>query len=180
MSVLDSILSVMSGGFTGLIGTAVQGYYTYKSKQLDIDLEKSKAANEIALRNIDVQIQATEWASRTQIAQITTDGEVDKTDAVSLAASYTQEPTQYSEKTLLGHSQEWVMVFLDAFKAVIRPGLTVYLCAITTMVYIQTRGLIKVDVGDSFVLLQKLVDTILYLTTTCVLWWFGSRNKVKK
>ncbi len=180
MSILDSVLSVISGGATGLIGTAVQGYYTYQSKKLDIDLEKSKAANEIELRKIDIQLQAAEWASRTQIAEVTAQGETDKADAQALAASYLNEPQQYTEKTLLTHAQNWIFVFLDAFKAVIRPGLTIYLCAITTMIYIQTRGLIKTDVGDSFALLQKLVDTILYLTTTCVLWWFGSRNKVKK
>ncbi len=26
-------------------------------------------------------------------------------------------------------------------------------------------------------LIQMVVGTILYLTTTCVLWWFGTRNK---
>ncbi len=179
MSILDSILSIASGGITGLVGTAVQGYYTYKSKQLDIDLEKTKAQNEIELRKIDIQMQTAEWASRTQIAEITTQGEVDKADTQALVASY-NEPVQYSEKTLLTHAQEWVMVGLDALRAIIRPGLTLYLCAITTMIYIQTKGLINSNSGDSFALLTKLIDTVLYLTTTCVLWWFGSRNKVKK
>ncbi len=179
MSILDSVLSVMSGGITGLVGTALQGYYTYKSKQLDIDLEKNKAANEIELRKIDIQMQAQEWASRTQIAEITAQGETDKADANALIASY-NEPQQYSEKSMLSHTQEWVMVGLDALKAIIRPGLTVYLCAITTMIYLQTRAMIGDNTGDSFAVLQKLIDTVLYLTTTCVLWWFGSRNKVKK
>ena len=179
MSILESVLSVFSGGLTGLVGTALQSYYTYKSKQLDIDLEKNKAANEIELRKIDIQMQAAEWASRTQIAQITADGETDKADAAILAASYLTEPQQYSEKSLLSHSQEWVMVFLDAFKAIIRPSLTVYLCILTSLIYAQTRGLITTNQSDSFALLQKLVDTILYLTTTCILWYFGSRNKVK-
>ncbi len=179
MSILDSILSIASGGITGLVGTAVQGYYTYKSKQLDIDLEKTKAQNEIELRKIDIQMQTAEWASRTQIAEITTQGEVDKADAQALVASY-NEPVQYSEKTLLTHAQEWVMVGLDAFKAVIRPSLTVYLCVLTSLIYVQTRGLITSNQVDSFAVLQKLIDTILYLTTTCILWYFGSRNKVKQ
>ena len=179
MSILDSILSVVSGGATGLIGTAVQSVFQYKTKALEIDLEKQKGINELEKQKLDIQMAAQEWASRTQIATITTQGEVDKADAATLAASYSLEPQQYSEKSLLTHAQNWLFVFLDTFRAIIRPGLTVYLCAITTMIYIQTRGLITANQGDSFGLLEKLVNTVLYLTTTCVLWYFGSRNRSK-
>lgn len=178
MSVLDSVLSVLSGGATGLIGTAIQSIYQYKTRQLDIDLEKTKAANELEKQKLDIQMQAQEWASRTQIATITTQGEVDQADAATLGASYQLEPQQYSEKTLLTHAQNWIFVFIDALRAVIRPGLTVYLCAVTTMIYMQTRGLITTNQVDSFALLEKLVNTILYVTTTVILWYFGSRNKV--
>src|ERR1700686_285963 len=104
MSILDSVLSVVSGGATGLIGTAVQSIYQYKSKQLDIDLAKQQGQNELEKQKLDIQMQAQEWGRRTQIAQVTTQGEVDKADAASLAASYETEPQQYSEKSLLTHS----------------------------------------------------------------------------
>lgn len=178
MALLDSLLSVASGGITGLIGTAVQGFYQYKSKQLDIQLEQSKFSHELEQRKLDAEIMEKEYAARTQIAEVNANAEVDKADAAALAASY-NEPARYSEPTLLTHTQNWVMVALDGLRAIIRPGLTIYLCAITTMIYVQTRGLINGDPGDSFALLTKLIDTILYLTTTCVLWWFGSRNKTK-
>jgi hypothetical protein len=180
MSVLDSVLSVLSGGATGLIGTALQSVYQYKTRKLDIELEKSKAANELEQRKLDIEMQKQEWASRTQIAQITTAGEVDKADAETLAASYQLEPQQYSEKSLLSHGQEWVMVLLDAIRAIIRPGLTIYLCVLTSLIYFQTRGLIQTNQGDSFALLEKLVNTILYLFTTIVCWYFGTRNKNSK
>lgn len=178
MDILGAVTSILGGGITGLAGTVIQSVYTYKSKQLDIDLEKTKAANEIVERKLDAEIMAQEWAAKTQVATITAQSETDKADAAALAASY-NEPAQYSEKTLLTHAQNWVMVFLDALRAIIRPGLTIYLCAVTTMIYIQTRSLITGNPTDSFALLEKLVDTILYLTTTCILWWFGSRNKTK-
>lgn len=177
MSILDSILSVVSGGATGLIGTAVQSIYQYKTRQLDIDLEKTKAANEIEKQKLDIEMQKQEWASRTQIAQVTTQGEVDKADAAALVASYDMEPQQYSEKSLLTHGQEWIMVLLDALRGIIRPGLTIYLCVVVSLIYFQTRGLIDTNQGDAFALLEKLVNTILYVTTSVILWWFGSRNK---
>lgn len=177
MSVLDSVLSVLSGGATGLIGTALQSIYQYKTRQLDIELEKSKAVNEIEMRKLDIEQTKQEWANRTQIAEITANGEVDKADAATLAASYQLEPQQYSEKTLLSHGQEWIMVLLDAIRAIIRPGLAIYLCVLTSLIYFQTRGLIQTNQGDSFALLEKLVNTILYLFVTIVCWYFGTRNK---
>jgi hypothetical protein len=177
MSILDSILSVVSGGATGLIGTAVQSYFQFQTRKLDIDLEKTKGANELAKQELDIKMQAQEWASRTQIAQVTTQGEVDKADAASLVASFSTEPQQYSEKSLLTHGQEWIMVLLDALRGIIRPGLTIYLCVVVSLIYFQTRGLIPSNQGDSFALLEKLVNTILYVTTSVILWWFGSRNK---
>jgi hypothetical protein len=179
MNVLDMVTSIFGGGITGLIGTALQSIYQYKTKQLEIDLEKQKGLNELEQRKLDIQMQAQEWASRTQIAQITTQGETDKADAEALAESYKTEPVQYSEKSLLTHAQNWILVFLDAFRAIIRPGLTVYLCAITTLIYHQTRSLLANNSMDSFGLLERLVNTILYLTTSVVLWWFGSRNTSK-
>ena len=181
MSVLDSVLSVLSGGFTGILGTAVSAVATYQSKKLDIELEKQKSADEIAMRKLDIEAQAAEIAAQAQIAQIQTQGEVDKADDEALAKSYELEPQQYSEKTLLTHTQNWLFVLVDTFKALIRPSLTVYLCAIVTIIYMQTRGLINTNQGDSFALLEKLINTILYVTTTVILWWFGSRaNKNSK
>jgi hypothetical protein len=180
MSIIDSVLSVLSGGATGLIGTAIQSVYQYQTRKLDIDLEKQKGLNEIEQRKLDIEQTKQEWASRTQIAQITTAGEVDKADAETLAASYQLEPQQYSEKSLLTHGQEWVMVLLDALRAIIRPGLTIYLCILVSLIYFETRGLIDTQQQNSFALLEKLVNTILYIFTTCTLWYFGSRNKSKQ
>jgi hypothetical protein len=180
MSILDTLLSVASGGVTGLVGTAVQSIFQYQSKKLDIELEKQKGLNELEERKLDIQMQAQEWASRTQIAQVTAQGEVDKADAETLAESYKLEPQQYSEKSLLTHMQNWLFVLVDTFKALIRPSLTVYLCTIVTIIYIQTRGLINTNQSDSFALLEKLINTILYITTSVILWWFGSRGTKSK
>jgi hypothetical protein len=182
VSILDSLLSVASGGITGLIGTAVQGYYTYKSKQLDIQLEQSKFSHELEQRKLDAVIMEKEYAARTQIADITATAEVDKADAAALAASYATEPQQYSEKSLLTHAQNWILVLLDAFRAVIRPSLTLYLCAITTVIYLQARALLGTDLPSDIAagLVTKIIDTILFLTVTAVTWWYGSRAHGKK
>lgn len=73
------------------------------------------------------------------------------------------------------------LVALDVLRGVIRPGLTVYLCAITTLVYLEARGILaaagaSLNPTQALAVHDLIVSTILYLTTTTVLWWFGTRN----
>lgn len=179
MDVLSALTSIFAGGVTGLAGTVIQNVYQYKSKQLDLEATKQKAQIELEQRKLDLEIAKQEAASKIEVANVEAESIVAQADDKALEASYALEPQQYAEKSLLTHAQNWILVLLDALRAIIRPGLTVYLCAITTLIYVQTRSLIAGNPGDSFVLLGKLVDTILFLTTTVVLWYFGSRNKGK-
>ena len=181
MSILDSLLSLASGGVTGLIGTAIGGYYTYQSKKLDIELEKTKLANEIELKKADAAIMQQEWAARTQIAQTTADAQVEAEDAKGFAASLTSEPQRYATGSLTT-TQNWLMVFLDFFRGIIRPSMTLYLTILTTIIYLQARQILGggMSAEQATGLVGKIIDTVLYLTSTVTLWWFGSRVHDKK
>ena len=174
--------SILSGGMTGLFGIAVQRFADYKNKQLDIDAAKLKYAHEVDLRRVDAEIMAEEWAGRTRVADIEATGREAVASEASFAASFQMEPLRYSEAVKPSGGQSWVLVFLDFIRGIVRPMLTVYLCVLTTLVYFQARDLFNSSAMDSDPLeaveiLQQVVGTILYLTTTCVLWWFGTRNK---
>ena len=175
MDILGVVTSILGGGVTGLAGTVIQNVYSYKSKKLDIELEKTRHANELEQRRLDAEVMKQEWAARTQIAEVTAQGEVDKADAESFAKSYELEPERYSNPSMLTCAQNWLLVLLDVLRAVIRPGLCIYLSVLTTLIYLQTRALIPLNQAGSFDLLEKLVGTILYLFTTIVLWYYGSR-----
>lgn len=172
--------SIFSGGATGLLGVIFQRFADYKNKQLDMQLENQRAANELLLKQAEAEIMKQEWAARTQVAQIEGDTAKDVAASQAFAASFQMEPQRYSEATKLTYGQQWVMVLLDVFRGFIRPALTVYLCALTTMVYFQARALLgkeDLDIEQALELDKMIVGTILYLTTTIVLWWFGTRNK---
>ncbi len=171
--------SILGGGVTGILGVVVQRFADFKNKQLDLQLSKQKFDQEIKLREIDYKIMAQEWASRTQIADIEATGREAVADAHGFAASFI-EPVKYSEKVRPSRSQGWVLVVLDFVRGMVRPSLTIYLCVITTLMYIHARDYIGGDslvIEDAFELLKLIIGTVLYLTTTCVLWWFGTRNK---
>lgn len=174
--------SIFAGGATGIIGVIAQRWFDHKNRQLDKELERQRQDHELAMRDKDAAIMAQEWAGRTQVADIEAKATVDAADAAAFGASFNLEPKQYSSNVVKPtKGQSWVLVLVDAVRGIVRPGLTVYLCAITTMVYSDAQMLLGKAQGmtatEALDLTKLVVGTVLYLTTTCVLWWFGTRNK---
>jgi len=174
--------SIFGGGATGLIGVALQRWADYKNKQADLELQKAKFEHERGLRELDAKILAQEWAGRTRVAEVETAGKVDVAESEAFAASFRTEPTRYSEGVKTGPVTGALLVMLDVIRALVRPGLTVYLCVLTTLVYLDAQALmdragIGMTIEEALKITMQVVGTVLYLTTTCVLWWFGTRNK---
>ena len=172
---------VLSGGATGLLGVVVQRWADYKNKQADLEKLKAQFTHEQVMRDKDAAIMAQEWAARTKVAEI--EGETRKEVAAegSFTASLGSEPKRYAEGVKFTRGQGWVMVALDAIRGLVRPALTVYLCGITTLIYWQAHEIMS-EIGDltpeqAVRLVTMITSTVLYLTVTCVLWWFGTRNK---
>ena len=172
MDIFSGIASILGGGLTGLAGSVVQRIYEFKSKKIDLQIEQQRLANEIALRKIDAEIQKNEWASRIKVAE--TEG-----DSTAFNTALTSEPKRFS-KAKLTNSQNWLMVLLDLLRGIVRPGLTIYLCTIITIIYTRAYNLLDKEIlspASAFELVTSIVNTILYLTTTAVLFYFGTRNK---
>lgn len=172
--------NIFSGGATGLIGMIAQRWADYKNKQLDLQLEEMKFNNAVALKKVDAEIMAQEWAARTKVAQVEAAGKEAVADAAAFGESYKLEPQRYSDKVAPTWGQGWLLVLLDFIRGIIRPGLTIYLCSITTAVWLQAKFVLAAEdlsTADALAVWKMIVGTILYLTTTCVVWWFGTRNK---
>lgn len=185
LEILGSVLgNVLSGGATGLIGVIAQRWADYQNRKLEIQLEKQRAENALAVRKQDLEIMDREWRGRVEVAQTEGATAVSVADANAFAKSFQMEPKQYSDSSKLTPRQQWVMVGLDALRGAIRPLLTVYLCLLTTLVWFQVRSVLGqtqgMDVAAAMEVWKMVVGQILYLTTTCTLWWFGTRNKSKQ
>lgn len=164
---------------TGLLGVVVQRFTEYKTKQLEISADREKYAHEVQMKEADAKIMAQEWAAKTQVAQVEAAGAADVADTQAFAVALSSEPKRYSDGIAATPGQGWLLFLLDFFRGIIRPALTVYLCAITTFVYLQARALLTTGVApdEAIGLVKLIIHTVLYLTTTCVLFWFGTRNK---
>lgn len=181
MEILASLLgSVFSGGATGLLGVVAQRFADYKNAQLQMKLEQQRGEIEVAKRKADAEIMAAEWAGRLKVAAEEGATARDVAESKAFEASIFKEPPRYSSLQVMTAAQNWVLVILDALRGIVRPALTVYLCILTTYIWWQVRALVATeDLKPEHVLAiwGKVVDTILYLTTTVTLWWFGTRNK---
>jgi hypothetical protein len=180
LEILGGALSaVVSGGMTGILGVVVQRIADYKNKQLDLQLMDKKHTHEVKMREVDALIMQQEWAARTEVASIEAAGREAVADSQAFAASF-NEPSRYSEGAKFTDNQAWLMVILDFIRGIVRPGLTIYLCILTTFVYFEAKGLLAnspINETQAYEIIKLIIGTILYLTTTCLLWWFGSRNK---
>lgn len=179
MEILFGLLgSILSGGATGLIGVVLQRFADYKNKQLDMQIRAADRAHELA-------VMSAEWQGKLSVAKEEGEAARDVADSGALAASYQGAFDRFAAwdmKREPWYFKMW-MIGLDVLRGLVRPGLTVYLCVLTTLIYMEARGLVAkedLEVSDALKLQVRIVETILYLTTTCVLWWFGSRNKAKQ
>ncbi len=173
------IETLLSGAVTGFLGGVVGKVFDYKSKKLDIELNKQKFQNEVELRKVDLELMKEEWAQRVKVAQVEGEAKVEVEDSKAFNMALTSEPKRYYEGTEYTPTQRWLMILLDALRAAVRPGLTIYLCLLTTLVYKQAHTLLNGNVvlpSMAYDLVNQIIQTILYLAVTCVCFWFGSRG----
>jgi len=77
-----------------------------------------------------------------------------------------------------------MMTLVDSARGLIRPVLTLYLVILATVMYnwateFAARDGAVMTAADAAELVKTIVNTLLYLVTTCVVWWFGIRPSAK-
>lgn len=123
LEVLGTIFgSVFSGGATGLLGVVLQRYFDFKNKQADMELQKMKFDQEVALKKADAEIMAQEWAAKTQVAKIETEGASDVAASQAFAASYQAETRNLSTGLQPGKFGTFLLVMVDVLRGSVRLG----------------------------------------------------------
>lgn len=203
LAILSMLLSgVLSGGATGLLGVLLQRFFDMKNRQQDIELHKLTMQNNIELARMESEREAAKAASMERITAIQGEtqehvAEMDlqarESEAAerSLVASYEADQAKYLDRSAqqrkgkVGAVVVILMALVDFLRGTLRPGLTVYLTAIVTFLFLQVKAMVEahgqVLTGDQAMqLLTQIIATILYCFTTCVVWWFGSRPPKQK
>lgn len=154
---MDILTSIVTGGATGLLGTAIGGVTQYFQR-------RQQHRQEVELRRLDAEIVRAEGASAEKVAAIK--GETDRDEAAweALAVSHETARGRWSD----GDSQ-W-LVLVDVVRGLTRPFLTIALLAMVGVAWWTAPPALQAELHP------RIVATLLYLSTASLLWWFGSRQ----
>lgn len=185
---------VILGGLTGLIGNIVTGIVNYKTM-------KVKNSHEAKMVALQTAAKKAENKMRIELASAQIAGEIELADA----EAYTKGLEQADKETF---SEAWierlfavegwmryiaipVALFLatlfgslDFLRGLMRPGLTIYLTGISSVLTWKAYEILQqtgtaMTANQAVDLYGQTTQIIIYLTVTCVTWWFGDRRMAK-
>lgn len=161
---LDLVMSVVSGGATGLLGTALSGV-------LGFFQSRSERGHEIEMRRLDIDLAKAEAASAERVAAVEAESASEQAEWSALEASYREASSRMS-----GVHERGALKVVDVVRGLIRPLLTVALVAAVIVIFFY----VGVPELDAATMGERIIETVLYLATAAVLWWFGQRQIEKR
>lgn len=157
------------GGIIGFLGNAVGRWQ--ENKQAEREMQHELRNRELDLKELEIQhSQELELADKNmELAE--REGEVNR--ELKEADAFTESVANAFKPT--GNSK------IDAFRAAIRPVVTLYLLAVTSalaiMVLIEVGGIDALPAETLLELATLIINQVLFLTTTATVWWYGSRKQ---
>jgi len=173
MSMLVELAAnIFSGGITGLIGAGITAFVEFKKQKLMFD-------HEVKMTELDQITMKMEIEGTLRVAEVEAEAAVNVADSQALAQSYEADKASYTApEARVG----FMFRFVDFIRGMIRPLITVYLAVIVTVLYFSLKEALgdvsNLDPNDLIGLYREVVLSIIYVTTTVILWWFGTRNKI--
>ena len=177
------------GVISGLIGTAVTtvaGYFT----------QRLKNKHDVEMANLDIKSMKMEAEMNIKVTKAKVEGEVELAEVEAMKTSYTMLAQDLFDKSYMRFimSKSWLawcaipitlgFAFVDFMKHLARPALTFYLVGTTTwLTYLcwtvlgGPAGALSVKLAEE--LFKIIVLTVIYMTSSCVAWWFGDRRIAK-
>ena len=151
---LEAIATMATSGVVGLLGPILSriGAYYEREQKHKHDMARFDKEKELAVLEMQSseRMQAQDTHARMEVS-------ADNALAESLRASVSRMSTGDSK----------LLVVVDFVRGMVRPTLTVSFLIVSTVLFFS--------LAPSDNLRGRALLTILYLTETSVLWWFGSR-----
>lgn len=192
---------ILYGGLTGLIGTVCTSFTNFKLKKLDMEDKQLGRVHEVKMVEANTAAMIAETEANIQITETQVQGATDLQDARSysrLLVAANQPTLSTSLATKLFETEGWLSYLaqpvgvlicfffgiVDTIKGIIRPGITVYLLALSTWMSWQAWQVLEsinqtMSVTQATGLVNQIISAVLYLTMTSVTWWFGDRTTAK-
>ena len=175
--------SAAFGGLTGLFGGLINraaDYFTFKQK----------CTFDLAMRDKDLAIAQVEATKELAIAKDVNYTARENAEEETMQRSYEVDKATYITPELEKDLPPWArglvaaaMAIVDFIRGLTRPGITLYMCVLTTMIYVEMQQIVSASKTPAFTssdavkIIILIVDGVLYLTTMSVGWWFATRAK---
>lgn len=195
------LIETILGGITGLIGNIVGGVFKYKTAKLDMETKQIQNAHEVSMVKAETAAMIEEAKANIAITRAKVEGEIEVADAnVYLQSQKEGNKQTFSNKwidTLLGVQGKWRFLtfpagvfiavlfgFVDFFKGLMRPTLTAYLVGLSTWITWMAWNIMQsedvtIDLVTATDIFSDVTSIVVYLTVSCVTWWFGDRRMAK-
>ncbi len=191
------MLEILTGGVSGLIGSVVTSYANYKTQKLANEHKTAMAKIDLQKLDKEREFMLAEAEANMRITEVQTEAQMDIADSQAYSESIKQAQKEaisdkLHEKLLEGNAWSravgifiaFIFGLVDFLKRIVRPGLTIYLVGLTT--WITVIAVVVMEKQGSAISAAKAVDIfddvttiVIYLTVTCVTWWFGDRRMAK-
>ena len=158
---LDSVLALLSGGATGIIGTVATGVFEHLG-------QRRRDAQELQLRRLDIEMMGVEAAAAERQAVLAMESAEIQAESVAMQASYREAGKRWSSVGEGG----WI-VAVDVVRGLTRPVLTAGLVVLTGAIYYSTTP-------DEAAIRERIIATVLYGMSAALVWWFGDRRRRPK
>ncbi len=182
------MLETILGVATGFLGNIITGFTNLKAQKL-------KNEQDLKMREYDLKEREQEAKLQIAVQTAQTDLEIEKAEAAAYVESLknanadllTTEKLGVLSETksgFIGKFLALLMGLVDTFRSFIRPGLTAYLVALTTVLTYQAIEILSakeplLTAIQAQALFSQVSDIVIYLTVSCVTWWFGDRRTAK-
>lgn len=164
----DIFSTVATGGITGVIGSVFTGIMAYKEKG-------AQRAHEKQMRDLDIQERKAEAEISLKQVEAETEGQIAMGELQAFNTSLSSDQARYAT----GANEHWAFVIVDVIRGLMRPALTVglsyALCQVIFDVIEALGGWEVVVAAQGMSIVNDLIQSLIYVTTTAIVWWFGSR-----
>lgn len=146
---METLMTALFGGATGILGTLVGKVAGYFEKKQELEQMKESYKHELELQKLNISARAQELESEAAIMEM-------KSASDMRSASYEHDASY-------GKPYRWVITLLR----LVRPMLTIMLIILTGVLFFQLS-----EAGQ-----DEIASQVIFLTGMAISWWFGDRYK---
>lgn len=192
------LIETILGAATGIIGNIVGGVFKYKAAKLELEKQTNQNQHEVAMVKAETEAMIMESKANIAITKAKVEGEIEVADANAYIQSQKEGNKSFFNNKwvdkLFEVTGKWrILTFpagvlvavafglIDFLRGIIRPSLTAYLVGMTTWITIlawkimQQNGVV-ITSDQAVLIFSQVTSIVIYLTVSCVTWWFGDRR----